>query len=117
MEKRIPQNPMWRRAFDADEEPARKRIEAAVGTQEFARVAMTLLSAWTTVGKTSRRASTGLLHLANIPAHADLRRLSRQLGALEGKVDKIIADLEQLNRRLDGATPKIQGTHGTRRTR
>jgi len=105
---------MWRRAFDAVEEPARKRLEAAVGTQEFARVAMMLLSAWTTVGKTSRAASTRVLHLANIPAYADLRRLSRQLGALEGKADKIIAELEQLNRRLDGATPKIQGTRRTR---
>jgi len=110
MEKKIPQNPMWRRAFDAVEQPARQRLEAAVGTQEFARVAMMLLSAWTTVGKTSRAASTRLLHMANIPAHADLRRLSRQLGALEGKVDKIVADLEQLNRRLDGSTPRMRRT-------
>jgi len=110
MDKRTPQNPMWRRAFDAVEQPARQRIEAAVGTQEFARVAMTLLSAWTAVGKTSRAASTRVLHLANIPAHADLRRLSRQLGALEGKVDKIMAELEQLNRRLDGATTRVRRT-------
>jgi len=101
---------MWRRAFDAVEQPARQRIEAAVGTPEFARVAMTLLSAWTSVGKTSRAASTRLLHMANIPAHADLRRLSRQLGALEGKVDKLVADLEELNRRLDGSTPRVRKT-------
>ena len=103
-----PQNPMWRRAFDAVEAPARKRLEAAVGTNEFAQVMMTLLSAWTTVGKTGRAASARLLHLANLPAHADLRRLSRQLGALEGKVDKLAADLEQVSRRLDGTSPRAE---------
>ena len=110
MTKQPPQNPMWRRAFDAVEQPARQKIEAAVGTQEFARVAMTLLSAWTTVGKTGRAATTRMLHVANIPAYTDLRRISRQLGALEGKVDKLAADLEELNRRLDGSTPRVRKT-------
>ena len=114
MEKKIPQNPMWRRAFDAVEQPARQRLEAAVGTQEFASVAMMLLSAWTTVGKTSRAASTRLLHMANIPAHADLRRISRQLGSIEGKIDKLAADLDQLQRRVDGVTPKLSGARKTR---
>ena len=110
MAKQPPQNPMWRRAFDAVEQPARQKIEAAVGTQEFARVAMTLLSAWTTVGKTGRAATTRMLHVANIPAYTDLRRISRQLGALEGKVDKLAADLEELNRRLDGSSPRVRKT-------
>ncbi len=105
-----PQNPMWRRAFDAVEQPARKRLEAAVGTPEFARVALTVLSLWTTVGKTGRAATTRLLHLANLPAHADLRRLSRQIGALEGKIDKLAADVAQLARRLDGGVPRIRRT-------
>jgi hypothetical protein len=105
-----PQNPLWRRAFDAVEEPTRKRAEAVVGTAEFARVMMIALSAWTAIGKTRRRASTGLLHLANLPAHADLRRLSRQLGALEGKVDKIAAELEHISRRLDGAASRVRRT-------
>jgi hypothetical protein len=114
MATRNPQNPMWRRAFDAVEEPARKRLEAAVGTAEFARVMMMALQTWTMVGKTGRAASTRLLHLANLPAHADLRRLSRQLGALEGKVDKIAAELELLQRRLDGSTSKAQAMRKTR---
>ena len=110
MANQPPQNPMWRRAFDAVEQPARQRLEAAVGTQEFARVAMMLLSAWTTVGKTGRAATTRMLHVANIPAYTDLRRISRQLGALEGKVDKLVADLEELNRRLDGSSPRVRKT-------
>jgi hypothetical protein len=114
MTMRNPQNPMWRRAFDAVEEPARKRLEAAVGTAEFARVMMAALQAWTVLGKTGRAASTRLLHLANLPAHADLRRLSRQLGALEGKVDKIGAEFELLQRRLDGSTSGIRATRKTR---
>lgn len=99
---------MWRRAFDAVEAPARRRLEAAVGTNEFAQVMMTLLSGWTKVGKTGRAASTRLLYLANLPAHADLRRVSRQLGALEGKVDKLGSELEQLKRRLDGTSPRAE---------
>jgi hypothetical protein len=95
--------PLWRRAFDALEQPARKRAEALAGTAEFASVLLTLFQAWTAVTKTGRAASTRLLHLANLPAHADLRRLSRQVGALEGKVEKIAAELSELTRRLDGA--------------
>jgi hypothetical protein len=102
------QKPLWRRAFDALEQPARKRIEAAVGTAEFASVLMIALQAWTAIGKTSRNASTRVLHLANLPAHADLRRLSRQVGALEAKVDKLAADLAQIARRFDGATPRVR---------
>ncbi|MGH7804902.1 MAG: hypothetical protein ACREQJ_11185, partial [Candidatus Binatia bacterium] len=46
-------------------------------------------------------ASTTLLHLANLPAHADFRRLARQVGALEAKLEKLAADLERLGEKLD----------------
>lgn len=102
------QQPRWRRAFDSMEEPLRKRLEAAAGSAEFARVLLLLLEGWTAVGKTTRAASTRLLHVANLPAYADLRRLSRQLGALESRVEKIATNLERLSDRLDGSGPRAR---------
>jgi hypothetical protein len=53
------------------------------------------------VRRSARGTSTFLLHLANLPAHADLRRLSRQLGALENKVEKLAAEVDRVARSLE----------------
>jgi hypothetical protein len=103
-------NPLWRKAFDAVERPLRDRVETVAGTQEFGRALMLAFGAWTTVGRTARGASTYLLHLGNLPAHADLRRLARQLGALENKVDKLTADLE----RIEGLLERSPGERARR---
>jgi hypothetical protein len=99
-------NPLWRRTFDAVEKPLRERAEALAGTEEFGRALLIAFGAWTTARRAARGTSTWLLHLANLPAHADLRRLSRQVGALENKVDRLSAELERIAARLaraDGA--------------
>ena len=94
-------NPLWRQAFDAFEKPLRERAEALAGTEEFSRALMLAFSAWTTARKTARGASTYVLHLANLPAHADLRRLARQLGALENKVETLAAEVDRLARLIE----------------
>ena len=96
------EEPQWRRAFDALEEPLRKRAEALAGTEEFSRALLAAFGAWTSVARGARSASTSLLHSANLPAHADLRRLARQLGALEGKLDTLAAAVDRLSERIDG---------------
>ena len=95
------QQPLWRQAFDAVEQPLRKRAEDLASTEEFGRVLIAAFTTWTTVSRTARAASTSVLHMANLPAHADLRRLARQLGALEAKLEKLAADVERLGDRLD----------------
>jgi hypothetical protein len=99
-----PPPPLWRQAFDALEEPLRKRAEAMASTEEFGRVLMTAFTTWTSVSRTVRSTSTTLLHLANLPAHADFRRLARQVGALEAKLEKLAAELERLGDRLERET-------------
>ena len=94
-------NPRWREAFDSVERPLRERVEAIAGTEEFGRILVAAFGVWTTVRRATRGASTYLLHSANLPAHADFRRLARQLGALENKVDRLAADLERVERLLD----------------
>jgi hypothetical protein len=96
-----PTNPRWRQAFDAVEKPLRERAEAITGTEEFSRALMLLFGAATTVRRSARGASTYLLHLANLPAHADLRRLARQVGALENKVESLTAGLDRVTRLLE----------------
>jgi hypothetical protein len=96
-----PTNPRWRQAFDAVEKPLRERAEAIAGTEGFSRALMLLFGAATTVRRSSRGASTYLLHLANLPAHADLRRLARQVGALENKVESLTAGLDRVTRLLE----------------
>ena len=94
-------NPLWRQAFDAVEQPLRRRAEAVAGTEEFSRVLMTAFGVWTSARRGVLGASTTLLHLANLPAYADLRRLRRQLGHLENRIEKLDADLDRLARRID----------------
>lgn len=96
-----PTDPLWRHAFDALEKPLRDRAEALAGTEEFSRALMAAFGVLTAARRGVRAASTKTLHLANLPAHADLRRLSRQLGTLENKVDKLASDLERVVRLLD----------------
>ena len=90
-----------RQVFDSVEEPLRKQAEALAATEEYSRALLGAFGAWTTVSRGMRSVSSGLLHLANLPAHQDVRRLTRQLGALEGKVDRIAAELERISERLE----------------
>jgi hypothetical protein len=96
-----PTNPRWRQAFDAVEKPLRERAEAIAGTEEFSRALMLLFGAVTTARRSARGASTYLLHLANLPAHADLRRLARQVGTLENKVEHLAAEVDRVARLLE----------------
>ena len=105
--------PLWRQAFDSVEMPLRKRAEELASTEEFGRVLIAAFGAWTTVSRGMRSASTTALHMANLPAHADLRRLARQLGALEAKLEKLSAEVERLGDRLDATSD----SHERRQTR
>lgn len=108
------EEPQWRRAFDALEEPLRKRAEALAGTEEFSRVLLTAFGAWTSVARGARAASTSLLHSANLPAHADLRRLARQIGALEAKIEALDTALERLTERIDALAVGAAENRGPR---
>lgn len=95
------EEPRWRRAFDALEEPLRRRAEALAGTEEFSRLLLGAFGAWTSVARGARSASTTLLHSANLPAHADLRHLARRLGVVESKLDVLAAAVDRLSERID----------------
>ena len=100
---------MLRQAFDSLEEPLRKRAEELAASREYGRTLYAALGVWAALARGSRRASTGLLHLVNLPAHADLRRLARQLGALEAKIEGVSLELERLSRRLDERDRPVRG--------
>jgi hypothetical protein len=105
--------PLWRQAFDALEQPLRRQAESIASTEEFGRVLMTAFTTYTSVARNVRAASTSVLHMANLPAHADLRRLARQIGALEAKLEKLAADVERIGERLEGP-PEASGRRHSR---
>jgi hypothetical protein len=105
--------PRWRQAFDALEEPLRKRAEELAGTEEFGRVLTVAFGAWTAITRNARGASATLLHLANLPAHTDFRRLARQVGSLENKIEKLAADVDRIGRRVE----KTDGSREERRVK
>lgn len=97
--------PLWRRAFDAVEIPLRERAESAASTAEFAQALLMLFSVTTTLGKAARSTSSRLWHVANLPSYSDLRRVFRQLGALENRLDRLTVEVERLAQRFDERPP------------
>lgn len=95
------QPPLWRRAFDAVEVPLRVHAESASSTAEFTQAMLTLFQVSTSLGKAARSTSSRLWHVANLPSYSDLRRLFRQVGALENRLDRMNLEIERLARRLD----------------
>jgi hypothetical protein len=98
--------PLWRKAFDAVEVPLRVRAESAASTAEFAQALLMLFQVSTTLGKAARSTSSRLWHVANLPSYSDMRRLFRQIGALENRLDRMNVEIERLARRLDELSAK-----------
>ncbi len=93
--------PLWRRAFDAIEVPLRVRAESTASTAEFAQTLLTLFQVTTVMGRAARSTSSRLWHVGNLPSYSDMRRLFRQLGAIENRLDRMSVEIERLARRLD----------------
>jgi hypothetical protein len=89
------QRAWWRRAFDSAEGAVAPHLEAAVRTEEYARVVATLTWARSLVRHGLTEASAAAWHLVNLPAGSDLARLRSQVGALDREVRRLTLRLEQ----------------------
>src|SRR3954447_22010013 len=92
--------PLWRRTFDSVDQRVAQPIEAAARSDAFGDVLTITLRlrarAQREVEKRTRRA----LHLVNLPAATDVRRLSEQVAALRREL-----------RELEEPGPSSRGTN------
>lgn len=102
--------PLWRRAFDAVEGPVGDALSAGVRSPVFAdALAVTLRVNRRLRGEVERQRRRAL-HLVNLPAASDMRRLSAQVAELQREV-------QRLNRRLASTDGGPTTTRGGRRGR
>jgi hypothetical protein len=93
--------PPLRRAFDKIERSVGRPLEDAVASQRYVDFVVKGLKAQRAVTRTARRAVdrqiARALHLINVPAYSDLRRLSRQLTTLTGEVRALTQQTDRLS--------------------
>ena len=78
--------PAWRRLFDAIEGRAAPPIEKGVRTDVFNDTLAVIVRVRRGVQRTVERQTRRGLHMANLPAASDVRRLSEQVAALHRDV-------------------------------
>ncbi len=78
--------PLWRRAFDAVEGPVGDALSAGVRSPVFADALAVTLRLNRRVRGEVERQSRRALHLVNLPAASDMRRLSTQVAELQREV-------------------------------
>jgi hypothetical protein len=87
---------LWRRAFDAVEREVGGRLEAGVQREGFTEVVVVAKRLQRAAGRRVEDITTKGLHLLNIPARRDVRRLATQLTRIE-------RELRALSREHDDA--------------
>ncbi len=81
--------PLWRKGFDAVDRRIATPLEAATRSDAFGDA---LTVAWRLRGRAQReveKQSRRALHLVNLPAATDVRRLSEQVAALRREVREL----------------------------
>jgi hypothetical protein len=82
--------PAWRRAFDKLERTVGEPLEDAVASQRYVDLVVKATKAQLAFNRIVKRAVDDqiarALHLFNVPAYSDMRRLSRQLTTLTAEV-------------------------------
>ena len=91
-------SPAWRRAFDSVERRVASPLESATSSPDFQVAAQTLRSAGRAIGRPINGVVAWGLHLAGLPAHADMRALTRQLGDVQRELLAIRRDLANADR-------------------
>lgn len=97
-----PERSLLRRYFDSLERGVGRPLESGVETDTFQDAMAAVTRLQLAIQGRLERASGDLLHMFNLPAHSDLKRLSEQVSRL----DKQVRDLSlELEKRSNGARP------------
>ncbi len=99
--------PLWRQAFDTAERAVAIPLESVVRSELFFDlVAVTTRARKGTFARTERL-SRRALHLINLPAGSDMRRLGEQVARLERRVITLSKQLEDELRPAATAHPEL----------
>ena len=78
--------PLWRRAFDTAEQAVAPHLERGVQSGGFTEVVVLVQRTRNGVYRRLEQDSRRLWHLLNLPAGTDVRRLRRQVAAVDREV-------------------------------
>jgi len=87
--------PLWRRAFDAVEKPLGDTLASGARSGAFADVLAVALRVNRRLQREVERRTRRALHLANLPAATDVRRLTQQVTELQRQVRALQRELER----------------------
>jgi hypothetical protein len=91
--------PLWLKAVHKIERAVGEPIEAAVRTDTYFDVVTKATRATARAKRTVVGTSTRVLHLFNLPADDDVRRLREQLSRMERRLNQLSDDVSELDGR------------------
>ena len=83
-----------RSMYDAIEKELTPRVEATVRSEEYRTASAVVHRVRREVGTRIEELGAGVLHLVNLPAGSDIRKLRRQIGELDFTVRQLCLELE-----------------------
>jgi hypothetical protein len=89
--------PLWLKAVHRLERAIGEPIEAAVRTDTYFDVVAKATRATAQARRTVVGTSTRMLHLLNLPADSDIRRMREQLLRMERRLDQLSEDVSDLD--------------------
>jgi hypothetical protein len=89
--------PLWLKAVHKIERAVGEPIEAAVRTDTYFDLASKATRASAQARRTVVGTSTRVLHLFNLPAGSDVRRLREQLSRMERRLNQLSEDVSELD--------------------
>lgn len=85
--------PSIRQVYGVFEQRITPVVETVVHSEQFGDATAVVGKLRKFIGKSIENTTTDLLHLANLPAGSDIKRLRRQIGALDYEVRKLRLEL------------------------
>ena len=101
-----PRSPLWLRAVHGLERAIGEPLEAALHSDAYFDLITELLRVKGRSGQTLEGASRRMLHLLNLPAGSDIRRVREQLGRVERRLAELSKELD------DAADEEGERVHG-----
>ena len=99
-----PRSPLWLRAVHGLERAIGEPLEAALHSDAYFDLITELLRVKGRSGQTLEGASRRMLHLLNLPAGSDIRRVREQLARVERRVAALSKELDDDD--VDRADPR-----------